>query len=483
MPIRDARPSAVCVHSRVQNGGLCRTCWPWPQLRSATQSPCSSWWKPTIGRCTAVRYAIRSEPSSHGRRSARIRPEVVGLLAGPRAAAPVGFAREPSRPRARRRHRSRLHELARRADGRERRGRASRRCARSRRDLGIDARARRRAGRAEALERERWREVVPPVVLAWDGVLVAAVRGAGRDRRRLGVEVTTEGGGAIRAHGRLFDLPADAHAWPGGVVHCVRTREVWLEGAARLSHGELADRGRRGRGARDRRADAGVRPAGLRARAVGRVRAGLRARVARRAARPAISRTLRAAVRRGRAPRRHATSRPCRSSRHSSTSRARSRRTRRRAGCSGTSSISICAQLAPRSASGAGRAADRAGALIDYRAQYAWRRAALDRDRAATARGSGASPPAIDAWARADGVYDYAAFRAIGEQQRTGWRAWPATLRDGAPCRDAARTRSRSVPSRARVDTPRRRAVGDAAPARGAARRRRSASTSICRSA
>ena len=39
----------------------------------------------------------------------------------------------------------------------------------------------------------------------------------------------------------------------------------------------------------------------------------------------------------------------------------------------------------------------------------------------------------IDAWAQQLGAYDYAAFRAIGEQRRTGWREWPAPWRDGTP--------------------------------------------------
>ena len=41
-PILLARPSAVVTHGTDQNGGLCRTCWVWPQRSSATQSPCSS---------------------------------------------------------------------------------------------------------------------------------------------------------------------------------------------------------------------------------------------------------------------------------------------------------------------------------------------------------------------------------------------------------------------------------------------------------
>jgi len=69
------------------------------------------------------------------------------------------------------------------------------------------------------------------------------------------------------------------------------------------------------------------------------------------------------------------------------------------------------------------------GRWIDYRAQYRWRRAALD---AFSARlfADPARRAALDAWALEAGVYDYAAFRALGEQHRAGWRHWPAPFRD-----------------------------------------------------
>jgi 4-alpha-glucanotransferase len=79
-----------------------------------------------------------------------------------------------------------------------------------------------------------------------------------------------------------------------------------------------------------------------------------------------------------------------------------------------------------------------ADTLIDYRAQYRWRRELLDTlvGRIYAAHGG-----EIDAWARSHDMYDYAAFRAIGETQRTSWRRWPETLRDGtrhAATRDEA---------------------------------------------
>jgi len=68
--------------------------------------------------------------------------------------------------------------------------------------------------------------------------------------------------------------------------------------------------------------------------------------------------------------------------------------------------------------------------LIDYRAQYRWRRAALDALVPALKRERGGE---IDAWAREHLAYDYALFRALGEQHGAGWRHWPAQKKDGIP--------------------------------------------------
>src|SRR5215831_811018 len=90
-------------------------------------------------------------------------------------------------------------------------------------DLGIAFETARDAPAAlAALERQRWAEVVPPVVIGWDGAIDVpfSVPAALDDTWEL--EVVTEAGATARAHGRLFGLPADSHAWPGGVVHCVR---------------------------------------------------------------------------------------------------------------------------------------------------------------------------------------------------------------------------------------------------------------------
>ncbi len=85
----------------------------------------------------------------------------------------------------------------------------------------------------------------------------------------------------------------------------------------------------------------------------------------------------------------------------------------------------------------AGRTRGRSGAegrggLIDYREAYHWRRHALDPIALALM----AHPEhgkAIDAWAIETGAYDYAAFRALGEQFKTGWHSWPAPYKDHLP--------------------------------------------------
>src|SRR5688500_13874686 len=55
------------------------------------------------------------------------------------------------------------------------------------------------------LEQQRWREVVPPVVLAWDGRMVLPFSVPAEVDQNWECEVTLEGGGSVRAQGRLFD--------------------------------------------------------------------------------------------------------------------------------------------------------------------------------------------------------------------------------------------------------------------------------------
>jgi len=66
VPSRALRPSSSNTHARSWKGGRWRTCWPWRQSISATQSPSSSQWKPVILRSIGAAYrcdqVIRAEP-------------------------------------------------------------------------------------------------------------------------------------------------------------------------------------------------------------------------------------------------------------------------------------------------------------------------------------------------------------------------------------------------------------------------------------
>ena len=89
---------------------------------------------------------------------------------------------------------------------------------------------------AAAVERARWGEVVPPVVVAWDGATaVVPARVPAEVDAAWRLELTTEGGDDAVADGHLFAAPARDHAWPaalGGRVHCVRELRVAIPGGA-----------------------------------------------------------------------------------------------------------------------------------------------------------------------------------------------------------------------------------------------------------
>lgn len=301
------------------------------------------------------------------------------------------------------------------------------------------------------LERARWTEVAPPVVIGWDGSLTVPFAVPAEDNLDWEVEVTTEGGQRIRAHGRMFDLPADGHAWPGGVVHCVRRAQIFLEG----ENGYHAVR---------------WRAAGVEGEALG------------------ISAPTVAWGGPGQGPRRWGVFAPVYGLASPETGPAGDLGTLRelfeaveRRGGRYVATLPILAQFldepcmfSPYSPASrlfwnelyldlAALSAD-AGvepptappivpdAPIDYRAQYRWRRAALDR----IAERLLAKPQLaveIDAWAQKTGAYDYAAFRAMGEQYRAGWQAWPSPWRDSMPPLESREHAYSFGADRARVDT------------------------------
>lgn len=282
------------------------------------------------------------------------------------------------------------------------------------------------------LERRRWAEVGPPVALAWGGMLELPFRVPAEFDDDWEVEITLEGGGVVRAHGRLFDLPADAHAWPGGVVHCVRRAQVWLDGQLGYHAAHWKTAGAEG--------DALV-----------------------------IAAPVKAHAPPGSGQRAWGVFAPVYGLANADSGDAGDLATLRqlfdavhRRGGTYIATLPILAAFldepfayspySPASrlywnelyldlrALGSGATAPPiTRPLIDYREQYRWRRAALDRVAAKVLEDHGEE---ITAWASASGVYDYAAFRAFGEVQRTGWRSWPSPQRDDVPM---LRTRAQAI--------------------------------------
>lgn len=290
-----------------------------------------------------------------------------------------------------------------------------------------------------ALEAAAWTTRVPPVVVAWDGhAAVVPVRVPADRDLPWELELTTEAGAVARAHGHLFAAPARDHAWPaalGGRVHCVREVRVAIPDRA-LGYHALRwqvgdDRGEALVIAAPTVAygapDGATRRWGVFAplyalRTEGRGHTGDFGLLAR----------LLAAVR---AAGGHYVAtlpllagffdEPCQVSPYSPASRL----------FWNELYATVEGGLPP------------AGDLVDYRAQYAAKRAILEA-RAAAAWSAPATAPGLAASATGR-LLDYAWFRAIGERLRTPWAQWPAALRD-AP----APTSLASIPveDRARVE-------------------------------
>jgi 4-alpha-glucanotransferase len=323
------------------------------------------------------------------------------------------------------------------------------------RALGIALRSPDEApGALAALERERWREIVPPVVIGWDGALVVPFSVPADVDAIWELEITTESGRTVRARGRLFQLPADSHAWPGGAVHCVRRATVSLDGEVGYHQVAWRAGGLDGEAlgiAAPRRAwgapGEGHRRWGVFAPVYGLAspetgQAGdlstlrrLFREVERRGGRYVGTLPILAAF----------LDEPYAFSPYAPVSRLFWNElyldVHQLAGDFGTPQPAALA--APPIA---------AGTPIDYREQYRWRRRALD----AIAPAVLADPQRraeIDAWAVEAGAYDYAAFRALGEAARQPWHAWPAAWREQVPL---ATTRAEAIAlgaDGARVDT------------------------------
>ncbi len=291
-----------------------------------------------------------------------------------------------------------------------------------------------------ALERARWGERVPPVVVAWDGeALAVPLRVPAEDDGDWALEVTTEGGQVHRAAGRLFELGAHDHAWPAaldGRVHCVRTARVELGGelgyhrlrwqvggAAGESHvlaapsrawGAPGEAGRRWGvfaplyAVRDRASGGAGDLRHLRA---------LFEQVTARGGQYVATLPLLSAF----------LDEPCHPSPYAPASRLFWNELYLDLAAAGGAAALARPEVA------AERARLLARPAVDYRAQYAWRRGVLDELAAAAWEGAPAVRAAVDARARQGALADYAVFRAIGEAERAPWSAWPAALRDGVP--------------------------------------------------
>ena len=343
-----------------------------------------------------------------------------------------------SRARTRCRNRRGLHELARRTDEGERRGGP-----RGAEGAGAGSRDRSRCdGRRGCDPRDRDQDV--------GGARAAGRRRVGGEldvptagRRRRGSRVVDRGRDrrwpSFAARGTLFELEADGHAHPGGKVHCIRHAKLSLDGA--LGYHELAwscgdDTGKAlviaaptrawgSPGTFDNGGACSRRSTGsLRARAATPATSGPCGTV--RAGRGARWRLRRDAADPGGVPRR-----PCAFSPYSPASRLFWNEMYLDLPRFG-GELGVAVPDAPAPKSG----------LIDYRAQYAWRRPVIDRlakaffaDRERTA--------AVTAWAQSRGVFDYAAFRAIGKSSARAGAGGRPRCATGRSRRGRARRRSR----------------------------------------
>ncbi len=292
-------------------------------------------------------------------------------------------------------------------------------------------------GALATLERARWAERCPPVVVGWDGRLVVPFRVPAEIDADWEVVVTLESGETLARHGRLFDLPADGHAWPeslGRAVHCLRHAPI--SGACEVGYHTLAwrcgdvhgtsfaivapQKAYGGPGTGERRWGVFAPVYGLANATSGETGdlatlGALFAAVARRGGSYVATLPILAAdldPRDGAAPA---------FSPYSPVSRLFWNELYLDLGALARDS-GLSAPVAPPVT----------GTLIDYAAQATWRREAF-APMAARLAGDPGAAAVLDAWAMAHDVYDYAAFRALTEQRRETWLGWPEELRDRAP--------------------------------------------------
>lgn len=292
------------------------------------------------------------------------------------------------------------------------------------------------------VDRRRWSELVPPVVVAWDDApLAVPLRVPAEEDGPWELLVMTESGDVHRAAGRLFDLPASEHAHPttfGGRAHCVRTATVPLGGEHGYhtlrwtvhniigqSHVIAAPMRAWGApGEAPRRWGAFAPLYAMRAPSTGATGdlGALRAlfeEVQARGGHYAATLPMLAAF----------LDEPCQPSPYAPASRLFWNELYLDIEADALGGIDRDPFDRPDVRAIRERLA--AEPFIDYRAQYAWRRKLIDEIAAHQWETTPLVRAAIEYRVRDSALADYAVFRAIGEQERAPWHAWPAGLRDG----------------------------------------------------
>jgi 4-alpha-glucanotransferase len=302
--------------------------------------------------------------------------------------------------------------------------------------VGTDREAIERLGH---LERAWWHDG-PPCAVAWDGLLDLPLRVPADADAQVHVDVVLESGETVTARPRLYDLEPTHHATVDGRVYCLRHvrvalpapgyhRAAWTIGE-RAGEAQVIAAPARAWGAADQRPRGwGVFAPVYALRERQRGGAGdlgslarLAAHVGQRGGRYVGTLPLLAAF----------LDEPLQPSPYAPASRLAWNELYldlfRAPGI----------DLAPRARElladrdrGAERERLAAAPLVDYRAQYAWRRAVID-ELAAAAWAAPALRAELEAYARAPDVLGYAAFRAVGERTRAPWLRWSVADRDAA---------------------------------------------------
>lgn len=316
------------------------------------------------------------------------------------------------------------------------------------RAVGANLTGPRDAAAAEAAwELAWWNAGAPPVVVGWDDQAARLpLRVPAQVDGDWEVEVLLESGRRERGAGRLYDLPAHGHAWPGGEVWC--QRDVTLPGAGALGYHTVRWRV----GARSGETTVIAAPArafagpGEVARRWGVFAPTYALRSARAGGTGDLAELGRLADLVGARGGHYVATlpilaqfldQPFQPSPYSPASRlAWNELYLDLDAAPGLDHAPVARGLMGSAAVATERAALAALPHCDYRRQYAWRRLVIDALSAA----AWATPTLrveLERFAGHPDVADYAVFRAVGEATRTSWPRWDPRWRD-APAADVA---------------------------------------------